>query len=85
MHYVGSQGSKASSGGQRRLCSACAEAQADLILRCAHMQTYRKCCVPAHLYLAEVVRHRVPFKIIAHEFLNLKYFIYISQKIRFEC
>ena len=38
---AGSQGSNASSGGQRRLRSACATAQADL--RWAHMQSCRKC------------------------------------------
>ena len=32
----------------RRLLSDCAEAQADLSIRFAHMQFCRKCCVPAH-------------------------------------
>ena len=46
---LGSQGSKASSGRQRRLRSACANAQADLSLRCAQMQCCKKRCAPAHL------------------------------------
>ena len=48
-HSVGSQGSNAFSGGQRRLRSACADAQADLSLRWMHMQSFKKCCTPAHL------------------------------------
>ena len=48
-HCLGSQGSKASSGGQRRLWSACADAQADLSLRSSHTQSWRKCCLPASL------------------------------------
>ena len=47
-YFVVWQGPKASSGAQRRLWSACAEAQADLSLRWAHMQSCRKCCFPAH-------------------------------------
>ena len=40
------QKSKVYSGGQRILRSACAVTQADLSLRWAHMQSYRKCCAP---------------------------------------
>ena len=47
---VSSQGSQASSGGQRRLWSDCADAQSDLSLRCAHMQSCRKYCGPAENY-----------------------------------
>ena len=48
---LGSQGSQPSSGGQRRLLSDCADAQADLSLRWAHMQSCRKCYVPADMQL----------------------------------
>ena len=50
-HSVSSQGPKASSGGQRRLWSDCADAQADLSLRWAHIQYSRKCCAPAQFNL----------------------------------
>ena len=46
-----SQVSKTSLGGQRRFWSACADAQADLSLRLAHMQFCRKCCVPPKFVL----------------------------------
>ena len=46
-HSVDTQWSKASSGGQRRLWSDCAKAQADLSLRWAHMQSCNKYCAPA--------------------------------------
>ena len=48
-HCVDSQGSKTSSGGQRRLWSDCANAQTDPRFRWAHMQSWRKCCVPVHI------------------------------------
>ena len=50
-HSVCSKGPKASSGEQRRLRVACADVQADLRLRWAHMESCRKYCVPAHLLL----------------------------------
>ena len=48
-HSLESQGSKISSGSQRRLRSACADAQADLSLWWAHMHSSGKCCAPAHI------------------------------------
>ena len=49
-HLVGSQGSKAFSGGQWILWSVCADAQTDLSIRWSHKQYCRKCCGPALLY-----------------------------------
>ena len=51
-HSVGSQGFKVSSGGQRRLRSACADAQADLNLRWMHVQSCRKRCIPAQIIVS---------------------------------
>ena len=48
-HSVGSQGSKASSGGQRRLWSDCADMQADLSSLGAHAILY-KWCARAPIY-----------------------------------
>ena len=50
-HFVGNQGSTVSSGEQRRLWSACANAQAVLSLRSAHMRSCWKCCFPARISL----------------------------------
>ena len=38
-------------GALRRLCSNCTDAQADLSLRWAHIQSCRGCCVPAQLLI----------------------------------
>ena len=46
-HSLDSPGSKVSVGGQRRLRSDCANAQADLSLRWAHRQFCKKYCAPA--------------------------------------
>ena len=50
VRYMGSLGPKLSSGGQRRLWSDCADVQADLSLRWAHMPFCWICHNAAHLF-----------------------------------
>ena len=49
--YVAAQRSKASSSGQQRLRSDCADAQADVSLRWTHMLSFGNCCVSAELQI----------------------------------